>query len=834
MATKDIKNFTKYPSLSDNDYLLGTKTDLGGTDAGIAVGDFKKQVASDAAPSINDNGYWVVNGVSTGQKAIGETPVLESGTTTTGDAGTEASAEVIASGTTEGGQPRYKINLVIPRGSDGNPGEDGNDGKTVQLQIGDVTKGDTPSATLTPGGTDTSGNPIYKLDLVLPKGDKGNDGTDGTDGSDGKTPKFEAGTVTTLNPGEQASATITFKENDADGSPIYTISLSLPKGDTGDDGVDGKTPVFEIGTVEKGTNASATVTANGTDISGNPKYSINLVLPKGDTGNDGTDGTDGSDGKTPVFETGTVTTGNPGTAASATVEFVGTTDEGYPRYKINMTVPRGQQGLPGEGSGNVSASGAGLIIGRKYLFVPDSDGSTSGSFIEYVPQEQVQPDWNATEGKGAILNKPTIPTKTSELANDSGYTTSTAVAELLTGYVQKVAGKGLSTEDFTTELKNKLAGLNNYDDTDIQAAVTSLQNQLDTLLSGNASTAIESFNEIIAFLANVEDSQTLEGIIAGINTTIADVRTSIPTKLSQLTNDDNTVKDANYVHTDNNYTAADKDKLTGVADNANNYVHPTTAGYKHIPAGGSENQILKWSADGTAVWTDNEGGDSAVEFYKVPVTDSAKALWRASGILSALSDIESFLGPLADFISAAEAGKSIYFVSNGGNVTVNGLEVSADGRTKKITFTTEWPCYNGNNSGVFKLTTYLSYLSDSNCSMYNRGVFNGLRNPSYASGSWTAYITGCPGVITTQTNDILKLTRWFFLPEHGSTTTLIVSNLGSTDITITLQLDVSASGDSSTLVVVGDNPVTIPAGQSVEISILWANWKYYVRCSEPF
>lgn len=28
MAEKDIKNFTKYPSLSDNDYLLGTKTDL--------------------------------------------------------------------------------------------------------------------------------------------------------------------------------------------------------------------------------------------------------------------------------------------------------------------------------------------------------------------------------------------------------------------------------------------------------------------------------------------------------------------------------------------------------------------------------------------------------------------------------------------------------------------------------------------------------------------------------------------------------------------------------------------------------------------------------------
>src|SRR5690606_34410770 len=32
------------------------------------------------------------------------------------------------------------------------------------------------------------------------------------------------------------------------------------------------------------------------------------------------------------------------------------------------------------------------------------------------------------------------------------------------------------------------------------------------------------------------------------------------------------------------------------------YTHPTTAGNKHIPAGGSVGQILRWSANGTAVW----------------------------------------------------------------------------------------------------------------------------------------------------------------------------------------------------------------------------------------
>ena len=37
------------------------------------------------------------------------------------------------------------------------------------------------------------------------------------------------------------------------------------------------------------------------------------------------------------------------------------------------------------------------------------------------------------------------------------------------------------------------------------------------------------------------------------------------------------------------------------------YTHPTGSGYKHIPAGGSSGQILRWSADGTAVWgADND------------------------------------------------------------------------------------------------------------------------------------------------------------------------------------------------------------------------------------
>lgn len=63
------------------------------------------------------------------------------------------------------------------------------------------------------------------------------------------------------------------------------------------------------------------------------------------------------------------------------------------------------------------------------------------------------------------------------------------------------------------------------------------------------------------------------------------------------------------------YTTAEKTKLQGVAANANNYVHPTTAGNKHIPAGGTAGQILVNNGDGTAEWQDNQGGGGGTIDY---------------------------------------------------------------------------------------------------------------------------------------------------------------------------------------------------------------------------
>lgn len=52
------------------------------------------------------------------------------------------------------------------------------------------------------------------------------------------------------------------------------------------------------------------------------------------------------------------------------------------------------------------------------------------------------------------------------------------------------------------------------------------------------------------------------------------------------------------------YTTEEKTKLEGIEENANNYTHPTTAGNKHIPSGGTTGQMLVNTEDGTAEWAD--------------------------------------------------------------------------------------------------------------------------------------------------------------------------------------------------------------------------------------
>ncbi len=79
-------------------------------------------------------------------------------------------------------------------------------------------------------------------------------------------------------------------------------------------------------------------------------------------------------------------------------------------------------------------------------------------------------------------------------------------------------------------------------------------------------------------------------------TMTAEIDNLISGLMSDITDDESAITALNTL------TTTMKSKLDGIENNANKYVHPTTAGNKHIPSGGASGQILKWSSNGTAVW----------------------------------------------------------------------------------------------------------------------------------------------------------------------------------------------------------------------------------------
>ncbi len=129
-----------------------------------------------------------------------------------------------------------------------------------------------------------------------------------------------------------------------------------------------------------------------------------------------------TDGKTPVLETGTTTTLDPGQNATSEVVANGTDDEGNPKYKLNFGIPKGYDGSGGSGGGGVADSVQWANVLNKPSWVNSS----------------TKPAYTASE-VGALSAATVIPSKTSQLTNDSGFTTS---ASFKTVNGQSIVGSG--------------------------------------------------------------------------------------------------------------------------------------------------------------------------------------------------------------------------------------------------------------------------------------------------------------------------------------------------------------------------------------------------------
>lgn len=182
----------------------------------------------------------------------------------------------------------------------------------------------------------------------------------------GKTPRFSIGTVSTLSPGENATASLTEKEDDPSGNPVYLLNLGIPKGEAGSgSGQQGNVSWFDIQGKPSWVNSST-----------KPNYTASEV------------------GALPA---GTVI---PSKTSQLSNDSGFTTESSFKTVNGESIVGEGDISVPSaggpSGGGNVNVTnGTSLSASRYYAFKPSEDGSLTGN-MSVIP--------NATSSADGLMS----------------------------------------------------------------------------------------------------------------------------------------------------------------------------------------------------------------------------------------------------------------------------------------------------------------------------------------------------------------------------------------------------------------------------------------------
>lgn len=74
-----------------------------------------------------------------------------------------------------------------------------------------------------------------------------------------------------------------------------------------------------------------------------------------------------------------------------------------------------------------------------------------------------------------------------------------------------------------------------FADNDLSSRINTLQDRLNNLLGGDLSTAIDTFNEVIAFLDGIRDDESLSGLLTELGTRVQTAETNIASHTQQIT-----------------------------------------------------------------------------------------------------------------------------------------------------------------------------------------------------------------------------------------------------------------------------------------------------------
>ena len=446
----------------------------------------------------------------------GASATIEVASTTTLPAGSSATVENVGTDSAARlafGIPKGDKGDTGPQGVQGPQGPKGDTGETgPQGPKGDTgpagTDGFSPVATVT---QTSSGATISITDKDGTTTANVSNGTDGTDGQDGSAATISVGTVTTLQPNQQAYVT------NVGTSSAAIFDIGIPQGQKGEAG-SGTGDMLASTYDPNGTVAAAggipdyvdsnggkidTIKVNGTaQTITNKTVDISVPTKTSDLTNDGEDGT------STYVEATALTDGSVTKVGTSTV---GANDR--PIYLANGTPTQVNQPTSGawfQGTPRVTQDG---VMGMgKYIDFHNANSDTKDYSVRLSTDNTGSSSVLLPNSSGRLALESQIPDSTSDLTNDSGFITS---SDLPT-----------KTSDLTNDGSD---GTSTYVEADELATVATSGSYND--LSNKPYIPAAAYNGTLTIQKNGTDVQTF----TANQSSNATANITVPTALSELT-----------------------------------------------------------------------------------------------------------------------------------------------------------------------------------------------------------------------------------------------------------------------------------------------------------
>lgn len=243
-----------------------------------------------------------------------------------------------------------------------------------------------------------------------------------------------------------------------------------------------------------------------------------------------------------------------------------------------------------------------FILNKDKLKIEDALTINSGSFSDYLIDVETDESWDGLSIEAIIAIEKSNEGISRTVINNQVYIDISKKERYTIGFIGYTIENNVKTYQRSTDLKliPIVKGAGEIQATNTQEIPT--ESEWEIYLA-QVQEFIDNGNAIITQANNLDIDVNKEGRIATVTIIkkdgteksvqisdgekgdkgddyvitqedyqeIADIvenQINIPTKTSDLTNDDNVVKDASYVHTDNNYTSAEKTKLSGIETGA--------------------------------------------------------------------------------------------------------------------------------------------------------------------------------------------------------------------------------------------------------------------------